>query len=147
METFAKRLEKLRSEKNLTRAELAAALSLSKNAIEKMESGSLTPGRDQQARIAAYFGVTVGYLRGESDESWLGGHFSPEEESVKPAPVQRRSVQRVVAESKDEERGNSAVFELLLKSDAFRDAVLEILRSPEGQKLMERAAEKKLRGY
>ena len=146
METFAKRLEKLRSEKGLTRAELAAELSLSKNAVEKMESGSLTPGKDQQARIAAYFGVTAGYLRGENDEGWLGGHTVPEEES-RPAPAVRRPVQRVVAESKAEEHGGSAVFELLLKSDAFRDAVLEVLRSPEGQKLMEHAAEKKLRGY
>jgi len=149
METFAKRLEALRTKKNISRVDLALALSLPRNAVEKMESGRLTPGKEQQMKIAEYFGVSLAYLRGESDDtaggSWLSGNLPREEEA--PAPAVRREVRRVVAASGDDSRENSAMFRLLLESDAFRSAVLEVLRSPEGQKLLQSAIDRDKRGY
>ena len=37
---------------------------------------------------------------------------------------------------------DGAVFNLLLKSDVFKAAVLEVLKSPEGQELIKKAARK-----
>ena len=45
MVTMAKRLEELRTERNLSRPALAAALGFPRTAIEKFETGRQTPSR------------------------------------------------------------------------------------------------------
>ena len=80
MVTMAKRLEELRTERNLSRPALAAALGFPRTAIEKFETGRQTPSQDQQEKMAAYFGVSLFYLRGESAdrtsmEDWMDGAF------------------------------------------------------------------------
>ena len=52
----------------------------------------------------------------------------------------------VVAQSGDSGRSDGAVFSALLKSDSFkalvRETVLDVLKSPEGQALLAKAAKK-----
>jgi transcriptional regulator with XRE-family HTH domain len=145
MVTMAQRIEALRTQKGVSRPALSAALSLPKTAVEKFETGRQTPTQEQQAKLAAYFGVSLFYLRGESDDptsmdSWLNGSV-PDDESAPPP----RPAARPVQSSGGGEDG--AVFAALLKSKSFqamvRDTVLDVLRSPEGQELLAKAARKK----
>jgi len=141
MVSIAKRIEQLRGEKNISRVELSAALGLPRMSVEKYEMGKITPSKEQQQKLADYFGVSVMYLRGESDDrvdlkSWLSGNL-PEDD--RPEPVQA-AAKPAPAQPKLSEDG--ALFNLMLKSDTFKNAVLEILRSPEGQKLIAQAVVK-----
>jgi len=144
MTNFAERLTELRTKKGVSRIELAAAMGLPRLTIEKYETGRVTPPKELQEKLAAYFGVTLAYLRGESDESlgmgsWLSGNV-PEE----PEPVRTTAVPKKAPVSKQaEDAQNGAVFNLLLKSDAFKNAVLEVLKTPEGQKLIKQAMQSK----
>lgn len=147
MVTMAQRIEALRTERNLSRPALSAALGFPRMAMEKFETGRQTPTQDQQAKLANYFGVSLAYLRGESDdpanaESWLSGNV-PDDDPI-PAPVSRQTAKpRPAAVQED-----GAVFGALLKSPSFqaliRSAALEALRSPEGQELLVKAVRKEL---
>ena len=64
MVTIGQRIETLRMQKGLSRPALSAALGLPRMTVEKFETGRQTPSQDQQAKIAAYFGVSVAYLNG-----------------------------------------------------------------------------------
>ena len=80
MISLAQRITELRTEKGMSRPELSAALGLPKNAIEKFETGRQTPTQEQQAKMAAYFQVSLFYLRGESydpirQDDWMNGGF------------------------------------------------------------------------
>lgn len=151
MVTIGQRIETLRTQKGLSRPALSAALGLPRMAVEKFETGRQTPSQDQQAKIAAYFGVSVAYLRGEADDptnigmdSWLSGNYPQEEPAVKAAPLRPAVVAQSSAPKED-----GAVFNALLKSKSFQTvlqaAVLEVLRSPEGQDLIAKAVKKELR--
>lgn len=148
MVTMAQRLEALRTERGLSRPALSAALGFPKTAMEKFETGRQTPTQDQQRKLADYFGVTLPYLRGESDDpsegdSWLSGNVPAEEPIRTPAapPVQKKPRPAAVQE-------DGAVFGALLKSPSFqammRAAALETLRSPEGQELLAKAVRREL---
>ena len=151
MVTMAQRIEALRTEKGLSRPALSAALGLPKSAAEKFETGRQTPTQEQQQRLAAFFGVSVFYLRGESDdrtqmENWLNNSFSDEpSQPVRPA---RPASERPVVTASSGGQGEGAVFSALLKSKAFqdlvRDTVVQVLRSPEGQALIAGAVRKEL---
>ena len=52
MVTLAQRMEQLRTERNLSRPALAAALGFPRMAVEKFETGRQTPTQDQQKKIA-----------------------------------------------------------------------------------------------
>ena len=142
MVTLAQRLEQLRTEHGLTRPGLSAALGLPKNAIEKFESGRQTPTKEQQNKLAAFFGVSLIYLQGESDDptrqdSWMTAALSdaePEPElprqRFKPAP-------KPVEQSSS---GNGSMVEAFLHNKAFQQTVQsmvrEFLRTEEGQELL-----------
>ena len=66
MITMAQRIESLRTERGLSRPALSAALGFPRTAVEKFETGRQTPTQSQQIQLAAYFGVTTAYLRGET---------------------------------------------------------------------------------
>ena len=142
MTNIAQRISELRTEKNLSRPALAEALKLPKTAIEKFETGRQSPSKEQVQEMADFFGVSVFYLRGESNDrtrqdSWLEGNYSHDEPEFVP-------VQPKAPKAKPADLGqNGTIFDSLLKSRAFRDmvreTVLEVLRSPEGQELMKRA--------
>ena len=63
MVTMAQRIEALRTEKGLSRPALAAALGLPRLSIEKFETGRQTPTKDQQDKLAEYFGVPEPLIR------------------------------------------------------------------------------------
>lgn len=154
MVTIAQRIEALRMQKGLSRPALAAALGLPRMSIEKFETGRQTPSQDQQAKLAQYFGVSLFYLRGESDDptdmdSWLSGNFADE-----PAPAPRPALKAAPRTSPEVVQssgcnGDGAVFSALLKSKSFQDmvraTVLEVLRSSEGQDLLAKAVKKEMR--
>ena len=148
MVTIAQRIEALRTQKGLSRPALSAALGLPRMAVEKFETGRQTPTQDQQQKLAAYFGVSLAYLKGETDDpttmdSWLNGAGPDDDPPPPPRPATRPVVVQSSGGSED-----GAVFSALLKSKSFqtmvRDTVLEVLRSKEGQELLAKAIHKEL---
>ena len=152
MVTIAQRIEALRMQKALSRPALAAALGLPRMSVEKFETGRQTPSQDQQAKLAQYFGISLAYLRGESDDpsgtdTWLSGNVADEPAVPRPVPkAAPRPAAQVVQSSGGD--GDGAVFSALLKSKSFQDmvrsTVLEVLCSPEGQQLLAKAIRKEL---
>ena len=150
MITLAQRIEELRTEKGLSRPALASALHFPKMSIEKFETGRQTPSKEQQDQMAAFFGVSPFYLRGESNdrtrqENWMDGDFVDDEHVFSPAP--RKAVRPTVQTSHSGgEQGT--LFDSFAGSKAFQDmvraAVLDVLRSPEGQNLLTQAIRKEL---
>lgn len=144
MVTMAQRIGQLRTARNLTRPALSAALGLPRTAAEKFETGRQTPSQEQQNKLAAYFGVSVFYLRGETNDptrmdSWIDGAFlgaRPADESaaekppVKPAAAPSGSQQGTVLD---------AFLSGKQFQQALRAAVLDVLRTPEGQKILAKA--------
>ena len=151
MVTMAQRIEELRTKKAMSRPALAAALGLPRLSIEKFETGRQTPTQEQQQKLASACGVSIAYLRGETDDptsmdNWLSGAVPAEDPVVLPKAV-RRATAAVVAQSGDSGKNDGgAVFSALLKSDSFkalvRETVLDVLKSPEGQALLAKAAKK-----
>ena len=150
MITMAQRIEELRGEKGLSRPALSAALGFPKNAVEKFETGRATPTREQQEKMASYFGVSIFYLKGESNdrtsqETWMDAAYKEEEPASAPAP---RRVPRPAAQPGRSGQEQNTVFDALLGSRALQDmvrtTVLEVLRSQEGQEIMARTVRKEL---
>ena len=151
MITMAQRIEALRTERGLSRPALSAALGFPKTAVEKFETGRQTPTQDQQDKLASYFGVSLFYLRGESDdptrmESWLNTGYVEEEPA--PRPVPRPAAPKIVAQSYAAGQNDSNMFSAFMKSKSFQDllraTVLDVLRSPEGQELIAKAVRKEV---
>ena len=140
MVTMAQRIEELRTQRGLSRPALAAALEFPRMAIEKFETGRQTPTQAQQEKLAAYFGVSAAYLRGEADQmgDWMDGAFQ-ETAAPAPAPAPRRAAKAAVREAAEE----SSVFDAFLNSKKFQEhlraAVLDALATPEGQALLAKA--------
>ena len=140
MVTLAQRLKELRTGRELSRPALAAALGFPRTAIEKFETGRQTPTQAQQEKLAAYFGVSAAYLRGEADQmgDWMDGAF---QETAAPAPslAPRRAAKAAVREAAEE----SSVFDAFLNNKKFQEhlraAVLDALATPEGQALLAKA--------
>ena len=89
MVTMAQRIEELRTKKAMSRPALAAALGLPRLSIEKFETGRQTPTQEQQQKLASAFGVSIAYLRGETDDptsmdNWLSGAVPAEDPVVLP---------------------------------------------------------------
>lgn len=89
MVTLAQRIEELRTARGLSRPALAAALGFPRTAIEKFETGRQTPTQDQQNKLASYFGVSLFYLRGETNDTtqmsdWMDGAFLDEPPRFRP---------------------------------------------------------------
>ena len=150
MVTMAQRIESLRTEANLSRPALAAALGFPKGSIEKFETGRQTPSNEQQEKLAAHFGVSLFYLRGESNDpirqdDWMNGGFVDDEPA--PAPS-RRTAPRPAPISHGKDEGGS-LLDPLMKNKAFQDmvraTVLDVLRSSEGQDLLAQAVRRQLR--
>ena len=142
MVTLAQRLEELRTKQGLTRPALATALGLPRNAIEKFETGRQTPTKDQQNKLANYFGVSLAYLQGESDDptsmaNWMTAALSGAEPD--PVPV-RKAAPAPKAKTITDGSGQSGVLAALLSNKAFHDTlraeILEVLRTQEGQALL-----------
>ena len=59
---FSERLKKLRSEKGISQAKLAADIHISRSAVAKWENGLGLPNDESLKMLAEYFGVGVGEL-------------------------------------------------------------------------------------
>jgi len=149
MVTMAQRIEALRMQKGVSRPDLAAALGVPRLSIEKFETGRQTPSQEQQKKLCSFFGVSLPYLKGETDDpttmdSWLNGNV-PDDAPVVPVP--RPAAKTIVAQSSSAQE-DGAVFSALLKSKSFqsmvRETVMDVLRSPEGQELLAKAVRKEL---
>ena len=150
MVTMAQRIEELRMARNMSRPALAAALGLPRTAVEKFETGRQTPTQAQQEQLAAFFGVSLFYLRGESSdktkmEDWMDGAFleAPAGDS-RPAP---RPSPKLEPPARS---GQGSMLDALIGGKKFQEslraAVLEVLRSPEGQELLAKAIRRELAG-
>ena len=148
MVTLAQRLEALRTEKGLTRPALSVALGMPRNAVEKFETGRQTPTKEQQNKIATYFGVSTAYLRGESDDptsmaNWMTAALS--EADDEPVPVRRPPA---APKPQPASGQNGAILSAMLSNKAFHDTIraeiLEILRTSEGQELLANIVRKEL---
>ena len=151
MVTMAQRIETLRTEHGLSRPALAQALGLPRTAIEKFETGRQTPTKEQQQKLADFFGVSVFYLRAESDDpttqrTWMDMAYAQEDTTVVPAYVPKKAKSAPQTAVPAGEGGT--VFDAVLQSKGFQDllrtAVLDALRSPEGQDLLTQAIRKEL---
>lgn len=145
MTTIAQRIEELRTARGLSRPALSAELGLPRLAVEKFETGRQTPNTEQQNKLAQYFGVSLFYLRGESDDptsmdSWLSD--TAQVGDATPAPkAAPRPAAPVKPSDKPQEDGAFAL--ALVNSESFRRAlrqtVLDVLRSPEGQEILRKS--------
>ena len=141
MVTLAQRIEELRTAKGLSRPAAAAALGFPKGAFEKFETGRQTPTKDQQEKMANFFGVSLFYLRGESSDptrqdDWMSGAVPQDEPAHVPTPAPRKA------------QPQGTVMDSLLSTkqvqDLLRSIVLDTLRSPEGQELIAKAVHREL---
>ena len=147
MVTIAQRIEELRTERNMSRPALAAALGLPKNAPEKFETGRQSPTKEQMQKLADFFGVSLFYLKGESNDrtrmdDWMETALSGNDEIH--IPIQPKKPQPKA----EPLPAGQTIFDSFLKSKAFQDmvrsTVTEVLRSPEGQELIAKAVRKEL---
>ena len=155
MVTMAQRIEALRTEKGLSRPALAAALGFSKGSVDKFETGRQTPSKEQQEKMAAFFGVSLFYLRGESNdrtkmENWIDMDPADFVDSSRPVPVPRRAAPKPPSPAQSAgETGGASQFETFLHSKGFQEMVratlLETLRSPEGQHILDDAVRRALK--
>lgn len=150
MVSMAQRIAELRNERNMSRPGLAAALGLPKMAIEKFETGRQSPTKDQAQQMADYFGVSIFYLKGESNDrtrqdAWLDAAYNTPQGEHIPIPA-KAAKPKVQPQTNLDGQGN--IFESFLKSRQFQDAmratVLEVLRSEEGQALIAKAVKREL---
>ena len=148
MVTMAQRIEALREEKGLSRPAFASALGFPKNAPEKFETGRQTPTKEQQQKMADFFGVSLFYLKGESNDrtrqdDWMEAAFSREEAGHVPMPAVKKPAKPAASSS-----GDGSLFEAFRNSKPFqemvRSTVLDVLRSPEGQELLAQVIRKEL---
>lgn len=65
---FGERLSELRSKKNLTQAQLAAELNISKHTVSNYELGKSSPTREILTRIEDFFNVRTDFLMDKQDE-------------------------------------------------------------------------------
>ena len=149
MVTMAQRIEALRTEAGLARPAASQALGFPKNAFEKFETGRQTPTKEQQEKMADYFGGSLFYLRGESkdrtrQEDWIGGALPAEEDApvYRPAPVPKKVRTEPAAPQ------SATMLDALCAGktarEQFKTMVLEVLRSPEGQAVIAQAVWKEL---
>ena len=148
MVTMAQRIEELRTEQNMSRPALAAALGFPKTSLEKFETGRQSPTKEQAQKLADFFGVSLFYLRGESNDrtrmdDWMESALSGNEQGHVPIQPKKPKPQPEMVPS-----GQGTIFDSFLKSKAFQDmvrnTVIEVLRSPDGQELIAKAVQKEL---
>lgn len=73
---YGNRIARLRAEKGLTQGELAEKVSISRASLSHYENDRREPDLDVLAKLADYFGVTLDYLMGRTNEP--GRSLDPE---------------------------------------------------------------------
>lgn len=67
--TFGEKLQKLRKSKGWTQEDLAAQISISRQALSKWEQGAVIPDTENVLQISKLFGVSTDYLLNDDYES------------------------------------------------------------------------------
>ena len=67
--TFGEKLQKLRKAKGWTQEDLAAQISISRQALSKWEQGAVIPDTENVLQISKIFGVSTDYLLNDDYES------------------------------------------------------------------------------
>lgn len=67
METLGQKIKKLRKEKNLTQAEVAEALGVSRPFLTGIERGREYPGRETLMATAIFFNVSLDWLTSDKE--------------------------------------------------------------------------------
>ena len=67
---FGERLQKLRSDLNLTQKELAEKLNIKQQAISSYEQGTTKPKNEVIIKISKLFNISIGYLMGVTDNPY-----------------------------------------------------------------------------
>lgn len=67
---FEERLYQLRRERGISQEELANIIGVSRQAVQKWESGASQPNMDNLVAISEYFGVTLDYLLKGDEPGW-----------------------------------------------------------------------------
>ncbi len=147
MVTMAQRIELLRTEVGMSRPAISLALGLPKLAFERFETGRQTPTKEQQETIANYFGVSLFYLRGESNDrtrqdNWMDGAPLEQEPIYRPTPVAPKKAKA----TPEPIQGSmiDALFAGKQAQDQLKAIMLEVLKSPEGQAIVNKAVEQAL---
>jgi len=65
---FSKRVFELRKQRNLKQEDLGAAVGIKKQTVSMIEKGKRAASIEVVCALADYFGVTVDYLVGHTDE-------------------------------------------------------------------------------
>ena len=103
---------------------------------------------EAQKKMAEYFGVSVEYLRGESNDpttmdNWLSGNVPEDEPEVVIQP------KKTIVASAESSNSDTAPLTAMLRSEAFRaivrETVVEVLKSTEGQKMIANAVKSEMR--
>lgn len=68
MEILAKRLVKLRSERKLSRREVAASTGMTERTYQRYENAERDPNAPALLALADYYDVSADYLLGRTDE-------------------------------------------------------------------------------
>ena len=147
MVTMAQRIELLRNEVGMSRPALSLEMGFPKFAFERFETGRQTPTKEQQEKIATYFGVSLFYLRGESgdrtrQDDWMNAATFEREERPQPvvAPAKRMKQQEPIQGTMLE-----ALFSGRQAQEQLKAVVLEVLKSPEGEAIIAKAVQKALK--
>ena len=75
---FQERLNRLRKERGLSQEDLAGIIGVSRQAVQKWESGTSSPDTDNLIALADYFGVSLDYLlRGTQAQPAPAGQEEP----------------------------------------------------------------------
>lgn len=149
MVTTAQRITQLRTEKKLSKAQLSTTLGWSPNAIDRFEAGKQTPSKEQQTTLSNFFGVSVAFLRGETNDptrqdSWMDmAYLSDEDEGPASQPV--ASKKKAAASNNDEETGivslQAPILQAFFKTDAGQDllkkALSDFFSQSEGKKILQ----------
>ena len=68
MKIFCERLKALRKSKGITQKAVAKALEIAERHYQKIEYGEVVPGLDLAITLADYFGVSIDFLVGKTDD-------------------------------------------------------------------------------
>jgi transcriptional regulator with XRE-family HTH domain len=70
--SFGQRLRELRRERNMTQQEFADAIMISRSTIAGYETAGKEPDNDRLLKIADFFGVSVDYMIGATNDRYVG---------------------------------------------------------------------------
>ena len=73
MPTFQERFKELKNEKNVTYKDIAAALNIGIRGVQRYAEGKGYPDYHGLVALADYFGVSLDYLVGRTDEPMIAG--------------------------------------------------------------------------